>query len=206
MQQLMTSMLRHPQQRSLNIALILVVLTSFGATAATLPQETVTLHQDKLAVTLASANVTDTDPFDSDFTIWVGQIDLDGKKVIWVELIDSYGEVIYDSEVGANETHLLPDGRAVVVSSIIPEVQLAKRDQSRIESDGPLMVTRRIVEEGDQTTAIEFIETAKERPASRSLQFESLGKTLWNTVFAFFDTAASHVEVTWSWLVDTIRA
>ncbi|WP_246541474.1 hypothetical protein [Roseibium polysiphoniae] len=173
--------------------------------ASPLPQETVTLEEDQLAVTVASASKEQTDPLNSDLTIWVGEIELFGRDTIWVELIDSYGEVIYDSEVRPNETHLLPDGRAVVVRSVDPETRIVKSDESRLEIEGQMMVTRRIVEDGQESTSVEFVEAAPKKKSSPLLEMAAVGQTIWTTVLTFFDTAVTQVEVAWSWLVDTIR-
>lgn len=175
------------------------------ASASPLPQETVTLEEDQLAVTVASASKEQTDPLNSDLTIWVGEIELFGRDTIWVELIDSYGEVIYDSEVRPNETHLLPDGRAVVVRSVDPATRIVKSDESRLEIEGQMMVTRRIVEDGQESTSVEFVEAAPKKKSSPLLEMAAVGRTIWTTVLTFFDTAVTQVEVAWSWLVDTIR-
>ncbi|MEP4031249.1 hypothetical protein [Roseibium polysiphoniae] len=175
------------------------------ASASPLPQETVTLEEDQLAVTVASASKEQTDPLNSDLTIWVGEIELFGRDTIWVELIDSYGEVIYDSEVRPNETHLLPDGRAVVVRLVDPATRIVKSDESRLEIEGQMMVTRRIVEDGQESTSVEFVEAAPEKKSSPLLEMAAVGQTIWTTVLTFFDTAVTQVEVAWSWLVDTIR-
>eukprot|EP00634_Sargassococcus_sp_CCMP2135_P015833 CAMPEP_0198670582 /NCGR_PEP_ID=MMETSP1467-20131203/81821_1 /TAXON_ID=1462469 /ORGANISM="unid. sp., Strain CCMP2135" /LENGTH=149 /DNA_ID=CAMNT_0044407365 /DNA_START=192 /DNA_END=638 /DNA_ORIENTATION=+ len=142
-----------------------------GALAEKLPQETITLPEDRLAVTVASASVDQKDPLESELTIWVGEIELDGRNTVWVELIDSYGEVIYDSEVSQNETHLLPDGRAVVVRSMDQETVVAGKDESRLVTEGALMVTRRVVNEGTDATTVELIETENE-PVERGTMLQ----------------------------------
>lgn len=188
-------------------ALGLILALASGATAEQLPQETITLPEDRLAVTVASATVDQADPLESELTIWVGEIELDGKNVVWVELIDSYGEVIYDSEVNTNETHLLPDGRAVVVRSMDQETVIAGKDESRLVTEGALMVTRRVVNEGAEATTVELIETDNE-PVKRGtmLQVADFGQSVWDKIVAFFDAARSRVEVAWNWLVDTLQA
>lgn len=188
-------------------ALGLILALASGAIAEQLPQETITLPEDRLAVTVASATVDQADPLESELTIWVGEIELDGKNVVWVELIDSYGEVIYDSEVNTNETHLLPDGRAVVVRSMDQETVVAGKDESRLVTEGALMVTRRVVNEGAEATTVELIETDNE-PVKRGtmLQVADFGQSVWDKIVAFFDAARSRVEVAWNWLVDTLQA
>ncbi|WP_029065724.1 hypothetical protein [Labrenzia sp. DG1229] len=188
-------------------ALGLILAMAGGAVAEQLPQETITLPEDRLAVTVASATVDQTDPLESELTIWVGEIELDGKNVVWVELIDSYGEVIYDSEVSTNETHLLPDGRAVVVRAMDQETVVAGKDESRLVTEGALMVTRRVVNDGTEATTVELIETENE-PIKRGtmLQVADFGQSVWDKVVAFFDAAKIRVEVAWNWLVDSLQA
>ena len=188
-------------------ALGLILALASGASAEQLPQETITLPEDRLAVTVASASVDQIDPLESELTIWVGEIELDGRNAVWVELIDSYGEVIYDSEVSTNETHLLPDGRAVVVRSMDQETVIAGKDESRLITEGALMVTRRVVNDGADATTVELIETDSE-PAKRGtmLQVADFGQSMWEKVVAFFDAARNRVEIAWNWLVDTLQA
>nr|WP_319387320.1 hypothetical protein [uncultured Roseibium sp.] len=193
--------------RAGTIALGLILAMASGALAEQLPQETITLPEDRLAVTVASATVDQKDPLESELTIWVGEIELDGRNTVWVELIDSYGEVIYDSEVSQNETHLLPDGRAVVVRSMDQETVVAGKDESRLVTEGALMVTRRVVNEGTDATTVELIETENE-PIERGtmLQVADFGQSVWNNIVAFFDAARNRVEIAWNWLVDTLQA
>ncbi|WP_422376236.1 hypothetical protein [Roseibium sp.] len=190
------------------IALGLILALAGSASAAPLPQETITLPEDRLAVTVASATQEQVDPLESELTIWVGEIELDGRKAVWVELIDSYGEVIYDSEVSTNETHLLPDGRAVVVRAMDQDNVVAGKDESRLMNEGTLMVTRRVVNEGADATTVELIETGSEPLQKRGtmLQVADFGEMVWNKIVAFFDAAGSRVKVAWNWLVDTIQA
>ncbi|WP_305985475.1 hypothetical protein [Roseibium sp. MMSF_3544] len=188
-------------------ALGLILALAGSAAAENLPQETITLPEDRLAVTVASATVDQKDPLESELTIWVGEIELEGRDVVWVELIDSYGEVIYDSEVNTNETHLLPDGRAVVVRSMDQDTVVAGKDESRLVTEGALMVTRRVVNDGPDATTVELIETDSE-PVKRGtmLQVADFGQMIWDNVVAFFDAARTRVEVAWNWLVDTLQA
>ncbi|GAA0781449.1 hypothetical protein [Roseibium denhamense] len=194
--------------RAGTIALGLIIALAGSATAAPLPQETITIPDDRLAVTVASASLDQVDPLESEFTIWVGEIELEGRKTVWVELIDSYGEVIYDSEVNRNETHLLPDGRAVVVRAMAPETAVAGKDESRLVLDGALTVTRRVVNDAAGATTVELIETGTEAPAKRGtmLQVADFGQMVWERVVAFFDAAGTRVKVAWNWIVDTLQA
>lgn len=190
------------------IALGLILALAGSAAAAPLPQETITLPEDRLAVTVASATQDQMDPLESELTIWVGEIELEGRKAVWVELIDSYGEVIYDSEVSTNETHLLPDGRAVVVRAMDQETVVAGKDESRLVTEGTLMVTRRVVNEGADATTVELIETADEPVQKRGtmLLVADFGDMVWQKIVAFFDAAGTRVKVAWNWLVDSIQA
>jgi hypothetical protein len=189
------------------IALGLILALAGSAVANPLPQETIALPQDRLAVTVASASFDQTDPLESELTIWVGEIELDGRKAVWVELIDSYGEVIYDSEVSKNETHLLPDGRAVVVRAMDQENLIAGKDESRLITEGALMVTRRVVNDGFDATTVELIET-NEKPVKRGpiLQVADFGQLVWEKLVAIFDVARTRVEVAWNWIVDSLQA
>lgn len=193
--------------RAGTLALGLILALAGSAAAAPLPQETITLPEDRLAVTVASASADQKDPLESELTIWVGEVELGGRKAVWVELIDSYGEVIYDSEVSTNETHLLPDGRAVVVRAMDQDTVVAGKDESRVVTEGALMVTRRVVNEGTDATTVELIET-QDTPVKRGtmLQVADFGQLVWEKIVAFFDAAKTRVAVAWNWLVDTIQA
>lgn len=181
-------------------------------TQQAMPEQTVLLEEDRLAVTVAAASQEKSDPLDSEFSIWVGQVEVAGRAAIWVELIDSYGEVIYDSEIGPNETHLLPDGRAIVVRALDPATRIAKLDESRLPVEGTMVVTRRVVEEGPIGAAsVEFMETkeASSRPAEERSPLEHLaafGNSLWQAVAAFMTGAATKVQIAWNWLMDTLQA
>eukprot|EP00049_Salpingoeca_infusionum_P024347 m.373226 g.373226 ORF g.373226 m.373226 type:complete len:199 (-) comp67350_c0_seq1:15-611(-) len=193
--------------RAGTLALGLILALAGSAYAESLPQETINLPDDRLAVTVASASTEQADPLESELTIWVGEIELEGRKTVWVELIDSYGEVIYDSEVNTNETHLLPDGRAVVVRNMEQDTVVAGKDESRIATEGALTVTRRVVNEGPEATTVELIETGKE-PLKRGTMLEvaDFGQMVWEKVIAFFDAATGRVRVAWNWIVDTLQA
>ena len=158
--------------RAGTLALGLILALAGSAAAAPLPQETITLPEDRLAVTVASASQDQADPLESELTIWVGEIELEGRKTIWVELIDSFGEVIYDSEVNTNETHLLPDGRAVVVRAMDQDTVVAGKDESRLVNEGTLTVTRRVVNEGVDATTIELIETGQQPSQKRGTMLQ----------------------------------
>ncbi|MBD8889926.1 hypothetical protein IG616_00060 [Labrenzia suaedae] len=173
------------------------------------PQKTVVLDEDKLAVTVSAASESQTDPLDSEMTIWVGEVQIQGRNTVWVELIDSYGEVVYESEVGTNETHLLPDGRAVVVRDLHSDTNVAKLDTSRVISDTPMLVTRRVVESPETSASVEFVEAApapKQDKHSPMLNIASVGQVIWANIVAFFDAAATRIQVAWNWIKDTLPA
>lgn len=173
------------------------------------PQETVVLDEDNLAVTVSAAADGQADPLDSEMTIWVGEVQIQGRNTVWVELIDSYGEVVYESEVGTNETHLLPDGRAVVVRDLHSDTNVAKLDTSRVISDTPMLVTRRVVESPETSASVEFVEAApapKQEKPSQMLSLAAVGQVIWANVVAFFDAAASRIQVAWNWIKDTLPA
>jgi len=199
--------------RTIKTAVVAAVAAGFftAAAAAPVPQETFNLPEDDLTVTVASATPAQTDPLESELTIWVGEVEIQGRTTIWVELIDTYGEVIYGSEVNDNETHLLPDGRAVVVRSMDPALRIAKADDSRLPTEGEMVVTRRVVDEGAFGTSVEFIEVAEDttqpdKEKSGLLKVAEFGNAVWVSVLAFFHAAASSVQVAWSWIVDTLHA
>ncbi|MEH0072205.1 hypothetical protein V6L77_21165 [Pannonibacter sp. Pt2-lr] len=107
--------------------------------------------------------------------------------MIWVELIDSEGEVIYASEVAQNETHLLPDGRAIVVSPLTaPEGTLvAAKDESRVPPEAGQMITRRVVDDEEGKTAVELVQAPPQQP-SLLVQLAKAGETVWHGIVAFF--------------------
>ncbi|SDR11500.1 hypothetical protein [Pseudovibrio sp. Tun.PSC04-5.I4] len=111
---------------------------------------TYAMPEDYLAVTVAPpVQKPNTDPLDSDLSIWVGEVEIEGRKTLWVELIDKHGEVIYNTEIHQNETHLLPDGRAIAVTVMHPKKQQTmqegriKKDQSRISINERFVVTQK---------------------------------------------------------------
>ncbi len=65
-----------------------------GATEPTLigkseAGHTYAMPEDFIAVTVApSAETPDADPLESDLSIWVGAVEIQGRETLWVELID----------------------------------------------------------------------------------------------------------------------
>ena len=170
-------------------------------------RETFVLEDDRLAVTLAHpVNPGSED----DFAIWVGEVDRNGRKTVWVELIDQYGEVVYDSEVRNNETHLLPNGRAVVVRALLDTESdtplVAKADQSRIAPDARLVVTRRVVDAPATQTTIEFIEEEPATEPTVMMKIATFGEKIWATLASAISAAADGVAVAWNWLTGTFHA
>ena len=182
------------------------VPAGLNAKAGLLAEKTVMLEEDQLAVTVASASSTNSDPLESDLTIWVGEITLNGQNTIWVELIDDYGEVIYASQVAPNETHLLPDGRAIVARSVDPATRIVKTDETRVVNDSPLTVTRRVVDSGEQSTSVEFVEETRVRKKSSPLlEIAAIGNGIWEFIHSIYEGAAERIQIAWNWIVDTVR-
>ncbi|MTI17313.1 hypothetical protein E1162_08670 [Rhodobacteraceae bacterium RKSG542] len=131
--------------------------------------QTTAIPQDYLAVTVGKpAKPENVDPLEGDFAIWVGTVKLDGKDTLWVELIDDYGEVIYNSRIEPNETHILPDGRAIAVRSAKANLGEQKpkikspfplnKSQNRVSSQKPIIVTQQAHYALDKKLQVEFIE------------------------------------------------
>lgn len=170
-------------------------------------RETFVIPEDRLAVTLGTPQGTDED---GSYAIWVGEVERNGRKIVWVELIDDHGEVIYDSEVSQNETHLLPDGRAVVVRALgdaeTSGVKVAKADQSRVAPDARLVVTRRVVDDPSLQTAIEFIEQSPREEQGAMMRIATFGQAIWASIVASLTAAADGVLVAWDWITEPFRA
>lgn len=187
------------------IPAVAILLAASPLALAGAKSERHVLPEDNLSVTLASLGAAPA--AGDDTSIWVGPVDIQGRKVIWVELIDAEGEVIYSSEVAQNETHLLPDGRAIVVSPLnAPEGTLvASKDESRVPPETGQMVTRRVVDDQDSKTAVELVQPPAQEP-SILLQLAKAGETVWHGIVALFQGAADSVRVAWNWIVDTVAA
>ncbi|AXS40915.1 hypothetical protein [Breoghania sp. L-A4] len=168
-----------------------------------------TMRTDRLAVTVAKVanqNGIVGEPGD-DMDIWVGEVEVKGRKTVWVELIDRYGEVIYDAEVAKNETHLLPDGRAIVVRAVDTDAPVvAKADSERVQSDARLVITRRVVDEGERATSVEFLEVNPREKPDAMVAVGNVGTRIWNAVANLFSTAASNVRYAFGWIVSALTA
>lgn len=193
----------HRLMKKAIIPAVAIMLSAAPLALAAPKSERHLLPEDNLSVTLASLGAGPA--AGEDTSIWVGPVDIQGRKVIWVELIDSEGEVIYASEVAQNETHLLPDGRAIVVSPLnAPEGTLAvAKDESRVPSETGQMITRRVVDDEEGKTAVELVQTPPQQP-SILLHLAKAGESVWHGIVAFFQGAADSVRVAWNWIVDTV--
>ncbi|WP_146177387.1 hypothetical protein [Breoghania corrubedonensis] len=168
---------------------------------------------DRLAVTVARvAGHEDAADATRNMDIWVGEVSLKGRKAVWVELIDDYGEVVYDAEVKKNETHLLPDGRAIVVRALPDGTQIAKVDSRRVASDANLVVTRRVVDENDTPTSVEFFEektqdnTHHENADTALVALARFGERVWEAVTAFVSGTADNIRYAFRWVMDVVAA
>ena len=188
-------------------AACLLFLPTFAA-AFQYTQETERSPYEGMLVSVAATTQAIPAPLDGELSIWVGEIETqDGRPALWVELIDTYGEVIYEAEIFPNETHLLPDGRAVVVRSDDPSTRVLKTETARLESDLPRTVSRRVIQEGVNATSIEFLDTNDEAPQeSALLKAARFGESLWASVMSFFTSTANRVQVAWNWIFETRRA
>lgn len=170
-------------------------------------RETFLLPQDRLSVTLGTPQ---GEVEESSYAIWVGEVERQGRKTVWVELIDDHGEVVYDSEVAQNETHLLPDGRAVVVRAMLDpqedQTRVAKTDQSRVAPDARLVVTRRVVDDPELQTTIEFIEETPRSEPTAMMRIAAFGDALWGAILASLSAAADSIVVAWNWITEPFRA
>ncbi len=144
----------------------------------------------------------------SEFSIWVGEVELRGRKMIWVELIDRHGEVVYDSEIRPNETHLLPNGRAIVIRDDSDDSNLiAKKITDRVIQEDHLIVTRRVVTGNDGKTTVEFIEEDEpKKPDNPLVAFAKAGEWMWSKVVAFFSATVETVRVAWTAISNVIGA
>ncbi|EFO33843.1 conserved hypothetical protein [Roseibium sp. TrichSKD4] len=197
----------HQNMKATGLALAAALFMTVPAAAYQTSQETIALPHDDLSVTVAAAPDTGKGPLDEDMSIWVGEIELNGRNVLWVELIDAYGEVIYDAEVRSNETHLLPDGRAIVVRSNISKTSIVKLQTDRVPADQAAFISRQVVQVADTGTSVEFVETPSEaEDGSLLLEAARFGESLWASFIGFFSSAADRVQVAWNWMFEPTQA
>lgn len=151
---------------------------------------TYSMPEDYLQVTVApSAKTPQANPLDSDLSIWVGEVTLKNRNALWVELIDEHGEVVYNAEVQPNETHLLPDGRAIAITQVqpakVPGLKPAatpRKDQSRLPGDSQFVVTQKeaFSPSGDRSIKLLEVQTAP-KPSDNSFMIRAgeNGELLW---------------------------
>lgn len=151
---------------------------------------TYAMPEDFLRVTVAPpAKTPQANPLDSDLSIWVGEVTLRGRDTLWVELIDEHGEVVYNAEVQPNETHLLPDGRAIAITQVrptkVPGLKPAatpRKDQSRLPGDTQFVVTQKkaLSPRGDRSIKLLEVQTAP-KPSDNSFMIRAgeNGELLW---------------------------
>lgn len=96
--------------------------------------------------------------------------------------------MIYDTEIQQNETHLLPDGRAIAVTVMHPQQQpttlksRAKKDQSRISINERFVVTQKEAFSPALDTQVNLLEVRpvpKQIHNSFMLRAGQNGETIW---------------------------
>ena len=125
---------------------IAVVGIALGVAAMTVPASAETFKTDKFIVSIADEAVTGADaPYQG---LWVGDVTRDGKTDTWLQLSDRYGEVVYETALRANESHVLPGGYAIAVRSNAPvQMVSAKTYTDRVAPDATQVATSRILRE-----------------------------------------------------------
>lgn len=166
---------------------------------------------DRLEVELASGGSTTSILDRGRFSLWVGEVEVQGQKTVWLELIDSHGEVVYDSEVRPNESHLLPDGRVITVRPQVAEVAVNKVED-RINGAHDLFLTRAVATVNGVATDIEY---GAPGPVARNDQpmqmpmlqrFALATERVWDILSQSVSTVLDRAEVAWSRMVERIRA
>ncbi|NVK34589.1 MAG: hypothetical protein HWE23_08925 [Rhodobacteraceae bacterium] len=205
----MTYLTGHRKISSKSYLLAACVLAAFSFTStsaeavATKSWPQLMSHQAPLEVTLTPSQAPEADPFDNPMDIWIGEVVLDGKLQIWVELTDHHGEVVYSSTVARNESHLLPDGRAIVARAFIEQDTVPKEISDRLPDQNIFLIGTRLAPE------IRMVPTqpdpAEDTPdTSTHRVFGAVGDALWSKISAFFDGAANNLKLAWAWLSDTV--
>ncbi|MEP3275198.1 MAG: hypothetical protein ABJN26_03785 [Stappiaceae bacterium] len=198
--------------KGIAVGLTAFALSVFSAQADKLEGETErhVLRSDRLAVLVHTPSSIPKPAVDgSEMDIWIGEVEFSDRRAVWVELIDSYGEVIYDSEIKQNETHLLPDGRAIVVRALADDSEqlVAKAYDDRVTPDANMVVTRRIVDDSsDQKASVEYVQETRPDKQSTMMMIAKFGNSVWDTVAQFVGAAVSSVQVAWAWIVDSLTA
>lgn len=163
-------------------------------------------HESALEISLADAQTTTDAKDSSPLSIWVGEVTLDGEKQIWVELIDAYGEVIYASAVRQNETHLLPDGRAIIARPFISSSTVAKTETSRVPVESDFRITHRQMIDDGTGHSIELLEPIEPVQRSPLLQMTMISDVIFAILASMFDDARDQLRLTWNWFFDTAHA
>lgn len=189
--------------RALSAALVLALAMGAGAPAWAAGKT------DRLEVELdphsGSTSILDR----GRYALWVGEVEVEGRKTVWLELIDPYGEVVYDSEVRPNESHLLPDGRVITVRPQVAEVAVHKIDD-RISGAHDLFVTRAVATVNGVKTDIEYgapgpVARLDERMPVLQ-RFALATERVWDIMVQSVDRMIAGAEVAWSRMVERIRA
>lgn len=166
---------------------------------------------DRLEVELASGGTTTSILDRGRFSLWVGEVEVQGQKTVWLELIDSHGEVVYDSEVRPNESHLLPDGRVITVRPQVAEVAVSKVED-RIAGAHDLFLTRAVATVNGVKTDIEYGAPGPVARNDQPLQMPMLQRfalateRVWDIVSQSVSDVLNRAEVAWSRMVERIRA
>lgn len=165
---------------------------------------------DRLEVDLSQGGSTTSILDRGRYSLWVGEVDVQGEKTVWLELIDAHGEVVYDSEVRPNESHLLPDGRVITVRPQVAAVAVSKVED-RIAGAHDLFLTRAVATVNGVPTDIEYGAPGpvarNDQPGMPMLQrFALASERVWDIFSQSVTSLVSRAEVAWSRMVDRIRA
>ena len=165
---------------------------------------------DRLEVDLTNGGSTTSILDRGRYSLWVGEVEVEGHKTVWLELIDSHGEVVYDSEVRPNESHLLPDGRVITVRPQVAQVAVSKIED-RISGAHDLFLTRAVATVNGVPTDIEYGAPGpvarNDQPGMPMLQrFALATERVWDLLAQSVTTVLDRAEVAWSRMVERIRA
>ena len=165
---------------------------------------------DRLEVDLSQGGSTTSILDRGRYSLWVGEVEVQGEKTVWLELIDAHGEVVYDSEVRPNESHLLPDGPVITVRPQVAAVAVNKVED-RIAGAHDLFLTRAVATVNGVPTDIEYGAPGpvarNEQPGMPMLQrFALASERVWDIVSLSVTNLVNRAEVAWSRMVERIRA
>jgi len=152
------------------------------------------------------------------YDLWVGEVQLRGKKRLWLELYDGHGEVVYDSEVIPNVSHVLPGGRVIVVRKA-SDGQLVASEKSindRVAASFDTVTTYKMARgnEGVLTVAYSHPKAhadklgkpGKAENESELMKISRFGEMVWQAIASFFDATAKTVRYAWASVVGVWRA